>query len=152
PTETFAYGGDSSPSSTSSSKFHSNDRRQYPSAIANGPEQKQGHFEPTTSSDRGIDVSGNDTSSWGGGNEIDTAVPSAVGRWDDEHHDTTSVGADSPDEDNGPNTETDYWDTDESDTEITDETECLDDPAESGWFCPGEAADRGIAVGGWEDA
>ncbi|KAI4212860.1 MAG: hypothetical protein L6R36_009473, partial [Xanthoria steineri] len=122
--------------------------------LSYGTEQKQGHFEPTTSSDRGIDVSENYTASWAGGNEIDPAVDSAVGRWDDEHHATTSAVADcSDDEDNDPDTETDCWDTDDDeDTEITDGTEYLDDPEESGWWCPDEAADRGIAVGGWEDA
>ncbi|KAI4111646.1 MAG: hypothetical protein LQ339_000517 [Xanthoria mediterranea] len=129
------------------------DVAQYASAIACGPEQEQDDFETTTSSNRGSDVSENYTASWGGGNEIDTAVPSAVGRWDDEHHATTSAGADgSDDEDNEPDTETDYWDTDDSATEITDGTECLDDPEESGWWCPDAAADRGIAVGDWEDA
>ena len=140
PTETLSYGGDSSPSTTSS-------------AIACGTERKQGHFEPTTSSNRGIDVSENDTTSWGGGNEIETAVDSTVGRWNAKHHDTTSAAAaDSSDEDNEPDTETDYSDTDDGDTEVTDETECTDDAEESGWWCPDAAADRGIAVGGWEDA
>ncbi|KAI4223369.1 MAG: hypothetical protein LQ349_007442 [Xanthoria aureola] len=126
PTETPSYGEDSL------------------SAIACGTEHKQQDFKTTTSSDRGSDVSGDDTTSWGGGND---------GRWDDEHHATTSAAAaDSSGEDNEPDTETDYWDTDDSATEVTDETECTNDAEESGWWCPDEAADRGIAVGGWEDA
>ena len=86
-------------------------RRQFPSESACGANQKQWDFETTTSSNRGTDMSGDDTTSWGGGND---------GRRPNDYHDTTSAAADISDEDNEPDTETDYSDTDDGDTEVTD--------------------------------
>ncbi|KAI4275380.1 MAG: hypothetical protein L6R38_005873 [Xanthoria sp. 2 TBL-2021] len=67
----------------------------------------------------------------------------AVGNCNGEHDETKLAEADDTDEDTDEGTDTD-GDTD--DTEYTDETE------QAEWLCPDSAADRGIALGGWNDA
>ncbi|KAL8851115.1 MAG: hypothetical protein Q9221_003918 [Calogaya cf. arnoldii] len=80
----------------------------------------------------------------------------AVGCWNSEHDDVALANADSTDEDTDQGTDADGWDTDETadtdETDDTDETADTNDTEDFEWLCPDPAADRGVAVGGWNNA
>lgn len=76
----------------------------------------------------------------------------AVGNCNGELDETTLAEADDTDEDTDRDTDTDYWGTDDGDTDETEDPDENGYPDETEWLCPDPAADRGIALGGWNDA